>query len=150
LLPQPRPDFDELSRLASEANDAVMIEPHRNLEPLEHCFRHVQPDHSVGQVVRGIMRCVAGALKNQVDSIAGGVIPVEIRAAGGGARSDLWLQMKADLLGIPFVSLECEEPTSLGAAILAAHGIGMGSVEEIAGKWVRVRKRFTPGGALRS
>jgi sugar (pentulose or hexulose) kinase len=96
------------------------------------------------------MRCVAGALKNQVDSIAGGVLPVEIRAAGGGARSDLWLQMKADLLGIPFVSLECEEPTSLGAAILAAHGIGMGSVEEIAGKWVRVRKRFTPGDALRS
>jgi len=28
--------------------------------------------------------------------------------------------MKADVLGVPFEAMECEEPTSLGAAMLAA------------------------------
>src|SRR5207248_2682695 len=62
-----RPSFQELSRLAADADDAVTIEPYRDGEPIERCFRNVQPMlHSVGQVARGIMRCVAGALKRQV------------------------------------------------------------------------------------
>ena len=139
-----KPTFEDLAREAASTEDAVTIEPYREGVPIEQCFRHVRPDHRRGQVVRGIFRCVAEALKEQVAALCGGAMPAEIRAAGGGAKSDLWLQMKADLLGVPFVALECEEPTSLGAAILAAHGVGMGSVEELATSWVRPRATFTP------
>jgi len=32
----------------------------------------------------------------------------------------VWLQIKADILGTTFEAIDCEEPTSLGAAMLAA------------------------------
>ena len=46
-------------------------------------------------------------------------LPGEIRCAGGAARSDLWLQIKADVLGVATAATVCPEPTSLGAAVLA-------------------------------
>jgi sugar (pentulose or hexulose) kinase len=141
-----RPSFDDLTRAAATVADAdaAEIEPYDDAGPIEQCFRHVRPEHARGQVVRGILRRVALTLKQQVEALSPHDRPAEIRAAGGGARSDLWLQMKADLLGVPMVALECEEPTSLGAAILAAHGIGMGTVEGLARRWVRPRATFTP------
>ena len=44
----------------------------------------------------------------------------EIRSIGGGARSPLWLQIKADVLQRPVATLACEEVACLGAAMLAA------------------------------
>ncbi len=136
-----RPSFEELSRLAGEADDAVTIEPYRDGDPIESCFRNVGKEHSVGQVVRGIMRCVAGALKRQIQSISPTMPPV-IRSAGGAARSDVWLQIKADTLGTTFEAIDCEEPTSLGAAMLACRAVTGRSMPEIARDWVRVRTTF--------
>jgi sugar (pentulose or hexulose) kinase len=138
-----RPGFEELSRLAEAADDAVTIEPYRDGEPIAGCFRHVRAEHSVGQVVRGIMRCVAAALKRQIASLAPTVPPM-IRSAGGAARSDVWLQIKADTLRATFEAVDCEEPTSMGAAMLAARAVTGRRMEDLAGEWVRVRARFTP------
>jgi xylulokinase len=140
-----RPSFEELSRLAAEADDAVIIEPYREGEPIESCFRHVRPaEHSAGQVVRGIMRCVAEALKRQVASLSPTETSPVIRSAGGAARSDVWLQIKADVLETTFEAIDCPEPTSLGAAMLAARAVTGRSMQELARDWVRVRARFTP------
>jgi len=46
-----------------------------------------------------------------------GFAPSEIRATGGGARSRLWLQIAADILQTPVVTLQEEEGAALGAAI---------------------------------
>jgi xylulokinase len=138
-----RPGFEDLSRLAAAANDAVTIEPYREGEPIESCFRHVGKAHSIGQVARGIMRCVAGALKRQIESLSP-QRPTVIRSAGGAARSDVWLQIKADILGTTFEAIDCEEPTSLGAAMLACRAITGRSMPELAREWVRVRKTFKP------
>ena len=138
-----RAAFEELSRLAAGANDAVIIEPYREGEPIESCFRNVRPEHSAGQVVRGIMRCVAEALKRQILSLSPTIPPV-IRSAGGAARSDVWLQIKADVLGTTFEAIDCEEPTSMGAAMLAARAITGRNMNELARDWVRVRETFTP------
>ncbi len=48
----------------------------------------------------------------------------ELRAIGGGARSERWLQMKADTFGLPVTSMRTSEAASLGAAMLAAMSIG--------------------------
>jgi xylulokinase len=137
------PSFEELSRLAAGADDAVIIEPCREGEPIESCFRNVRPKHSAGQVARGIMRCVAEALKRQILSLSP-TMPRVIRSAGGAARSDVWLQTKADVLGTTFEAVDCEEPTSMGAAMLAARAITGRSMNELARDWVRVRKTFRP------
>jgi xylulokinase len=67
----------------------------------------------------------------------------ELRAMGGGARSDLWLQIKADVTGLPIVRMEEEETSTLGAAILAA--VRCGDYPDIAAavrSMVRLGKRF--------
>lgn len=49
----------------------------------------------------------------------------EIRVTGGGARSPFWVQLIADVLGTPCVTLECDEGPAFGAAILAGVGISV-------------------------
>ncbi|MDR1011358.1 MAG: hypothetical protein LBM04_09595 [Opitutaceae bacterium] len=46
-------------------------------------------------------------------------------ATGGGTRSELWLQIKADALGIPVVTTTCPERACLGAAMFAAVAAGL-------------------------
>jgi xylulokinase len=140
-----KPSFDELTALAeSAAPSDVVIEPYDDRGPIEAAFRQVRKEHTPGQVVRAIMQRVAQSLDQQVQALCGQHLPAEIRSAGGAARNDYWLQMKADTLGIPFVAMECEEPTSLGAAMLAARAMGLGSLPELAQRWCRPRARFTP------
>ena len=49
----------------------------------------------------------------------------ETRVLGGGARSRLWNQIKADILGIPYVNLNRDEFAVLGSAILAGYAVGV-------------------------
>jgi xylulokinase len=49
----------------------------------------------------------------------------ELRAIGGGARSELWLQLKADILGVPVVTPAVTEAACLGAALLGGVGAGV-------------------------
>ena len=67
------------------------------------------------------------------------------RAIGGGARSERWLQLTADILGVPVEHVDLLEPAPLGAAILA--GVGSGafpSTAEAVAALVHVRRRYDP------
>jgi xylulokinase len=64
---------------------------------------------------------------------------------GGAARSDLWLQIKADICGLSMVRMKEEETSTLGCALLAAVAVGdYGSVEEAAEAMVSLGRRFVP------
>jgi len=53
-------------------------------------------------------------------------VPVhQLNAVGGGARSAIWLQMKADIIGLPINQIRVSEAASLGAALLAGWGSGL-------------------------
>jgi xylulokinase len=55
----------------------------------------------------------------------------ELIASGGGARSAPWLQLQADIYGIPLKTAVNQEQAGTGAAIVAGVGSGVfGSVEE--------------------
>jgi xylulokinase len=63
----------------------------------------------------------------------------EIRAVGGGARSRLWRQIKADVTGLPVALPQTAETTALGAALLALVAIGAcSSLAEAAARVVRL------------
>ena len=49
----------------------------------------------------------------------------EIRASGGGAASDIRLQIKADILGLPVTALQGEEIGAAGTAYLAGKTLGL-------------------------
>jgi glycerol kinase len=59
----------------------------------------------------------------------------ELRVDGGASRNALLMQFQADLLGAPVVCALEAESTALGAACLAAIGIGFWSVAEISAGW---------------
>lgn len=71
-----------------------------------------------------------------------GLIPSEIRATGGGAKSKLWLQIVADIFQTPVVTLKEEEAAAFGAAIQAiwnyfrSRGEKM-DIHELAGRMVK-------------
>ena len=69
----------------------------------------------------------------------------EIRATGGGATSDVWLQIKADILGTEITALSCKEVGAAGTAALAGAAIGaVDSISNAVQQMVTVRKVFTP------
>ena len=68
----------------------------------------------------------------------------ELRVDGGAAANDFLMQFQADLLGCPVVRPVDIESTALGAAYLAALGVGhFKETSELEGFW-RVEKRFEP------
>lgn len=50
--------------------------------------------------------------------------PSQIRATGGGATSDAWLQIKSDILGVAITALDCKEVGAAGTALLAGMAVG--------------------------
>lgn len=79
-----------------------------------------------GDILKGIMEGTTYYLKECVDSLpATGITIQDYRAAGGGSKSDIWLQVCADILNRPFVRPAITEAGALGAAILAGVGSGL-------------------------
>ncbi|MGC9348162.1 MAG: FGGY-family carbohydrate kinase [Anaerolineae bacterium] len=75
----------------------------------------------------------------------GGVAIEEMRAIGGGARSDLWLQLKADITGVRVVAPRVTEAACWGAALLAGAGAGaFADVAEAAANSLDLARRFVP------
>jgi xylulokinase len=76
-------------------------------------------------LARAVVEGCCYALRDVTDRfIALGLDPTEIRVVGGGARSPLWLQAKADVTRRPVRAVRVVEATALGAALLAAVACG--------------------------
>jgi xylulokinase len=69
---------------------------------------------------------------------------------GGGARSDVWCQIRADALGFALRRTAVPDAAALGAAILAGLGSGtMGSLAEAVRQLVTFDRTFEPDPAKR-
>lgn len=81
---------------------------------------------------------------------ATGKRPEKIVFAGGAAKSKLWSQILADVLGIPVTVPVVKEATALGAAIMAGKGIGLyNDIRKAARDLVKTEQTFTPNEANR-
>ncbi len=107
-------------------------------------FSNQSANHTRGHAVRAVLEAVAEALRDQVQVLTANVVPDGIRSLGGAARSGLWQQIKANTLSLPVSNLACEEPTSLGAAILGlCHGNAQ-RLRELAEQSSQSRTVFAP------
>ncbi len=77
--------------------------------------------HLARAVVEGCVFALADVL-GRLDAL--GLAGPQIRVVGGGARSELWLQVKADVTGRTVRQVLAAEPTALGAAVLAGLAAG--------------------------
>lgn len=102
--------------------------------------------HRRGHIARAILESVAFMLKDNLAMLESLGAPVtEVRALGGGAKSRLWLQIKADVCQKEFLTMACEETTCLGVAMLAGVSAGLyANLDEARDRMVQIRERFTP------
>jgi xylulokinase len=103
-------------------------------------------DTTRGDILKGIMEGAVFYHKGLLDSIAGvGIDMHELRAVGGGSKSDAWLRISADILGKPIVRARVTEAGCLGASIIAGVGIGRFTcLEEGVRAMVSLGDRFEP------
>jgi xylulokinase len=102
--------------------------------------------HTRADMIRSVIEGVCYSQKDGLDVIDAMGVPVEsVRLSGGGARSDFWRQVMADVLAKPIVTLETQEGSAYGAAILALVGTGAyGTVEEACRVVIREMDRTEP------
>lgn len=85
----------------------------------------LSPRHGRGHLVRAVMEGVTYAMRDSLELIRGlGVPMTEIRVSGGGAKSEFWRQMQAEIYGQPVVTINAAEGPAFGVALLAAAGTG--------------------------
>jgi sugar (pentulose or hexulose) kinase len=108
--------------------------------------------HRRAHFVRATLEAIAFMLRRNLELIRqAGVGGQELRSTGGGARSRLWRQIKADVCGLPVLTLENPEAALMGDAILAAVATGAyATLEEACGEMVAIGEGLSPDPRSRS
>ncbi len=144
---------NELAARARPGSDGVVFLPFlagagqpENDPDARGVFYGLTLSHGREHCSRAIMESIAFLLRKILADFARSGVPMtEVRSMGGGARSDLWLQIKADVTGLPLVRMAEEETSTLGAAMLAAVRCGdYPDLPAAARAMVRLGKRFEP------
>jgi xylulokinase len=151
--------FDLLTGQAAQAepgSDGVIFLPYMMGErsPLWHTnargvFFGLSLATRKGALVRSLLEGAAFALRHNVEvAVHAGAEVREMRSVGGCSRSDLWNQIKADVLGLPLLLPRTSVGSPFGAAILAGMGAGaFPNVQDSLREMVRLDRRFEPNQA---
>ncbi|MFR3482385.1 MAG: FGGY-family carbohydrate kinase [Clostridia bacterium] len=109
-------------------------------------FAGITLETTPADLYRSIMEGVAYEMKVNLERLSTyGICPNMLFATGGGAKSQVWLQMKADILGLPITAIDAPEVGTLGTVMLAAVAVGM--VSDLQGAkalFVKEGKTFYP------
>jgi xylulokinase len=98
--------------------------------------------HGRGHMVRAVLEGVCYGLRDSLElMLALGLKVREVRVLGGGARSLLWRKILADVFGADVYTMEVDEGSSFGAAILASVGTkAYATVRDAARSMVRTKE----------
>jgi len=101
---------------------------------------------SKAAVIRAILEGTAYALRHNVEvAQKAGVAINEVRSVGGGTRSALWNQIKADVLGVPVLLPEASVGAPFGDVLVAGLGVGLyTNVLDTIREVVKIKTRYEP------
>jgi xylulokinase len=120
--------------MAFDANGAGALEQYQKTQAPEYSIEALLENPSSDVIA--ILGSTAASLGNIVQKLNSNG---DIISTGGGARSKLWVQIKADTLNRSFVIPACNEAACLGAAMIAAKGVrALNNVQD----WVRVKEKL--------
>lgn len=90
--------------------------------------------HGLAHLTRAVLEGVSFGLRDSFELMKSSGLEnvTQVRVTGGGARSPLWKQILADILGAEVVTVNTMEGAAYGAALLAATGAGLFSSVEAA------------------
>ena len=99
-----------------------------------------------GDILKGLLEGITMYEREVLDALpAAGIAVDSCRATGGGSKSDAWLQLTADIFGIPVVRPRVTEAGVLGAATIAGVGAGIWPTYEAAvEQMVSLERAFEP------
>jgi xylulokinase len=102
--------------------------------------------HKREHLIRSVMEGVTYGMRDSLDIIRNlGLNVGQIRATGGGARSQLWRQMQADIYDAEVVTINIAEGPAFGAAILAGVGAGVyDNIEEATDSIIGITSQTQP------
>jgi xylulokinase len=112
-------------------------------------FTGLELRHDRGALCRAVLEGVAYGLRDSLELLRELGVAITVgRASGGGARSQLWLEIVASVLGVPLELTAVEEGAAYGAALLGgvAGGVFTDAREAVA-QCVRVRGTVEPNPA---
>lgn len=145
---------EEASDIAPGCDGLVALEtwqgsrtPHT--DPLARgAFVGLTLSHTRAHIFRAVLESVCFGTRScfeALEAASGGGKANEVMIAGGATRSDLWLQLHADITGNTFIINENTDGPLLGCAILAAYGAGIhDSVDEAVENMVRRERSIEP------
>jgi xylulokinase len=123
------PDLDAEAASVPPGSDGLLFFPYllgeRTLgsAAARGSFTGLTLEHTRGHLARAVMEGICFDNRRALELIAASD-DAPLRCAGGGARSDLWNQIRADIYDRPVSVLAARETGILGAAILAGLGAG--------------------------
>jgi xylulokinase len=105
--------------------------------------------HKRADLIRAVIEGVSYSQRDCLDIIEGlGVTVNSVRASGGGAQSPFWRQLLASILNKRVVTLETQEGSAYGAALLALAGSGeYASTQEVCRAAIRETDSVSPNAA---
>lgn len=102
------------------------------------------------EIEMAILEGVAFAIKDcLVLANKCGLFPSKVTLCGGGAKSDVWINIFANILNLPVYVLENEQGPAMGACMLAMVGCKeYSSIKEVCEKFLKVKKTYYPNDEL--
>jgi len=146
--------FDEMTQLAEKVppgSEGLIFLPYLTGERTPHMdslakgmFFGLTLKHSKSAMIRAVMEGVVFSLKDCMDIFTDMELKMDrIISSGGGAKSKIWKQIMADVLGFDVYTSSVIEQASMGAAMLAGLGTGwFSSVEESTNKLVSLQEEI--------
>ena len=89
----------------------------------------LRPHHNRGHLLRATLEAVAFEFAHWIRvsrQLGGGLGPDGVVSVGTGAQNDVWLGIKADVVGVPFLQPPDIDYAARGAAAIAWHALGEG------------------------
>lgn len=109
-------------------------------------FCNLSLRHTKADMFRALLESLAYSLRENMELMRRNGFPVDVvRSIGGGAKNKLWLQIKADVIGMNVERPVVTEAAVLGAAMLAVVGSGeFKSLAESSEKLYQIESVFSP------
>ena len=149
-------DYDGLNREAAElpaGSEGLILQEHFQGNRTPHTDPHSRGamhgltlKHGRAHLFRAAIEGVAFGSELILETMrANGFEPERIVMAGGATRSDLWLQIHADVSNLPLELTEVADAPLLGCAVLASVGAGLNpDVETAVRRMVKVKRMVRP------
>jgi xylulokinase len=153
----PHRGFDDLNREIERlgpGSDGLIFVPHLegrgypNVPQMRGHWKGFTRQHTLAHFYRSVLEGTAyeyALYKQSILSRQEGNLQLTVRGVGGGAKSPVWNQIKADVLGCEYCTIDREDIALLGQALIAARATGyLRDVREKVRELVRVERVFHP------